>query len=450
VIYSIQLILKQNNFLYLSPESIPFNITQYSPLYYIICDNVISLLQIDIEDFFSIRIITRIISFIFLILSIHAIYKLFQNLFNFSKKHSLIIALVYLFMSFPWFNISRPDVLVLLAFITSIRCILSYLKNEKKISIAILLGLFMTIGIFSKLTMLIYIFSFGICLIMLKKYKFIIITGLSLFLFTSLFFVVFQFFGYDFTFLFENIIKGVDNGTSFFTAWDRAYKLFFLYFGLLTIIFFIVTLFCFKRWTEVKSNSILFFLITISYLVVFFSFSSALKIGSAINYFNEMLLCMIIFISYFMEIYQKLYKKIYLICLMIFGEAIAINQFFTYTPNLVFNSFFLYKKNEYYSDIESIVKFLKPNLNNSYFYSECKEVSMSFPLKCILFPNDIHNITYSRKVFNYSKIDDWARENLKFIIVSKTTTELFGLNINKHYSLKSRYKYLDLYELSSK
>ena len=75
---------------------------------------------------------------------------------------------------------------------------------------------------------------------------------------------------------------------------------------------------------------------------------------------------------------------------------------------------------------------------------------MSFPLKCILFPNDIHNITYSRKVFNYSKIDDWARENLKFIIVSKTTTELFGLNINKHYSLKSRYKYLDLYELSSK
>jgi hypothetical protein len=449
VVYSIQLALENNGLLFASPESPPFNITQYSPLYYVICDIAISVLPIDYDNYFAIRVITRIISLVLLILSLWVIYDLLHRFIGTSKSTSLIIALVYLVFSFPWFNISRPDVLVLLFFTLSIRSILICLENDKNFNMAILLGFFMALGVLSKLSMAFYIMAFGLYMIIAKKYRLAFLSALSFSVSFLLMCFTIQILGYDLSFLYDNIVKGVDNGTSFFAAWGKSYENYFSCFGLLTLVFILFSMVYLKNWKKVKINSNLFFLLTISYTVAIFSFLSALKVGSAINYFNELILCMLLFITYFIENYYKLQKKVYLISLMLLGVSITINHTFLYAGRLFINSFYYTQSNKKDSDVLEILDFLKSNLGSGYFYSQSREIALSHPQRCILFPADIHNIAYNRKVFNYSIVEEWAKPNLKFIIVSPDRTELYGIDIKKCYSLKIIYRNYYLYEIKT-
>lgn len=450
VIYSIQLALESNDLLYKSPEAPPFNVTQYSPLYYILNDGLISILSIEPSNYFQIRVITRIVSVLLLILSILITKDTLENIIGVKKSSSLIIGMTCLIISFPWFNISRPDVLIFLFFALSIRCILLFQKNNNSI-IAFLLGVFFALGVLSKLTMGMYIISFGLYMIIAKQWNLIFFSAISFISTLVLIFLIIHVLGYDLTYLHQNILEGIDNGTSIISALKKPYKNYFVYFGLFSLVFVLFTIIYLKNWKHVKTNNNLLFLITISYSVAAFSFLSALKIGSAINYFNELLLCLLIFMVSFLESYHIIKKKIYLIGFMLFGISIAINHTYFYAPRLLLNlkSLTSNNKSEGKGDILQIIGFLDSNLGDSYFYSCNRRVAQSFPQRCVLFPSDIHYITYNRKVFNYSFFEEWAKENLRFIIIDFNQTELYGMEIEKYYSLKIRYHDYNLYELTS-
>lgn len=449
VIYSIQLALENNELLYQSPESPPFNITQYSPLYYIISDAVISLLSIDSDDYFKIRIVTRIISVFLLILSLWVIKDTLQKAIGIKQNSSLLLMLVYLIISFPWFNISRPDVLILLFFSLSIRSIFLWQKNRSNINNAIFLGVFIALGILSKLTMGIYIISFGLYMIIAKEWRLAFFSAISSILSLIISCLIIHKTGYDLTFLYENIFEGIDNGTSIYHAAKKAYKNYFLYFGLFSLFFLLFSVVYLRNWKLVKTNQKLLFLITISYSVGVMSFLSALKIGSALNYFNELLLCLMLFILSFLENYDVIKKKLCLIAFMLFGISIAINHTFLYAPRLVDNLAHLTSINNKEGDNPKIKNFLNSNLGKSYFYSYNRRIALSYPQRCVLFPSDIHYLTYEREVFNYSYFKEWAKENLRFVIVHPNTTELYGLDLKENYSLKIRYNNHYLYELNA-
>ncbi|WP_367388126.1 glycosyltransferase family 39 protein [Lewinella sp. LCG006] len=447
VIYSIQLALENNGSLYNSPEKPPFNITQYAPLYYILNDGLISLLSIETDNFFLIRGITRIVSVLLMLLSLFILIDTLQNVIGINRNSSLIISMTYSILSFPWFNISRPDVLILFFFILSIRSILLFQKSKKS-NTAFLLGVFMALGVLSKQTMGGYIISFGLYMIIAKQWRLACFSAISFVSTLVLMCGLIHILGYDLTYLYQNIVKGIDNGTSFFAAW-KAYKNYFAYFGLFSLVFVLLSIISLKNWKHVKTNHNLLFLITISYTVAVFSFFSALKVGSAINYFNELLLCLLIFMMSILESYNILKKKLFLIGFMLFGISIAINHTFHYAAPLLLNlkSMNSNVKNE--SDIPEIITFLESNLGDSYFYSDDRTIAQSFPQRCVLFPTDIHNITYNRKVFDYSFFEEWARENLIFIIVSRDRKKLYDIDIKKYYSLKIKYQNYNLYQLTS-
>ena len=205
VIYSIQLALHDNSLLYHSPESPPFNITQYSPLYYILNDGLISLLPVENTEFFKIRIITRLTSIITLVIALFYLRIILQRFLNIDKKNSNIVCLLFIIFSFPWFNISRPDVLVLLFFILSMYSILSYTGQNKKAKYAIFLGAFLSLGLMSKLTMAIIIIALGFYMLLTKNWRLIFISFLSFTLSSVLFFYLLWILNYDFVYLHENI-----------------------------------------------------------------------------------------------------------------------------------------------------------------------------------------------------------------------------------------------------
>ena len=86
VIYTLQQILVDNSLLYQDPNNLPFSITQYSPLYYLICDGALSILGINSTNFLTIRIISRCISVLFLIGSVILFFKIITQQFKCSRK----------------------------------------------------------------------------------------------------------------------------------------------------------------------------------------------------------------------------------------------------------------------------------------------------------------------------------------------------------------------------
>ncbi|SOC78577.1 Dolichyl-phosphate-mannose-protein mannosyltransferase [Salinimicrobium sediminis] len=449
VIYSVQLALEDNGLLYSSPEAPPFNITQYSPLYYILSDVIITSLFIEADEYFIIRVVTRTISVLLLLLSFLVVRDILRKFIGFKKNASLIIALAFFVISFPWFNISRPDVLVLLFFSLSVRSVMLYQKDGNKTNTAILLGIFLALGILSKLTMGLYIMAFGFYMIIAKQWRLAFFSAISCVLSLFLMSAIIQLLGYDLSYLHENIIQGVNNGISINLAWETSYKPYLLYFGLFSLIFILFVIIYLKNWKYEKTDTDLLFLITLSCSVAVFSFFSALKVGSAINYFNELLLCLILFTISFLKSYHIIKKKLYLIGFMVFGVSIGITHFFNYGPRLMNNFVHLTSGNEQEGDISEIIGFLNSNLGSGYFYSDNIDIAQSFPNRSVLFPTPIHLITYKREVYDYSVLKKWAKENLRFIIIHPNRTNLYGIDIKKHYSLKIKYRNYYLYELIS-
>lgn len=450
VIYSLQLVLESNALLFASPESPPFNITQYSPLYYVIGDGVLSVVRVDAESHFTIRVITRLLSVMFLIGSLYVIYDVLREFLGFGRRISLVVVLFYFVISFPWFNLSRPDVLVLLFTTLSVRCVLLLLQDNEGIRPAVLLGVWMALGLLAKLTMGIYLVAFGMHLLLIGRWRAAFVATVSFSGTMALFLVAIHYLGYDLSFLYENVLLGIDNGINFTDAFNKTFRNYFTYFGLFSLAFLLLSVVYWKDHRKSGSDPALAFLLTVSYPVAALSFFSALKVGSSINYFNELLLFMTLFAVTFVHRYRLLRRELYLGGLMLFGVSIAINHFFRYAPLLASNVVHLVGGEEEADNSVLVVEYLRSNLQEDYFFSEDKSVALSLPNKCILFPTDIHALTYQRGVFNYEKMEDWAVENLRFILVAAGRTELYGLDINKHYTLKHGYGDYNLYELTSR
>jgi len=132
---------------------------------------------------------------------------------------------------------------------------------------------------------------------------------------------------------------------------------------------------------------------------------------------------------------------------MVFGISITLNHSFKYVPNFVEDK---NKKHRMASELENIVNYLQDNLGSNYYYSDNREIAMSLPEKCILFPSDIHNITYQREVYDYTLLEKWVnRGELKYLIVVPHRKQIYGIDIDEKYLLTQKFANYYLYELTS-
>jgi len=436
VVHSIQLILTGNHNLYQSPTALPFNITQYSPIYYMLSDGILTLLKAESADYFFIRVITRVISMVILLTTALLIYLFFRNKIEIPAKDSLILSILFILITFPWFSVSRPDVLVALVIIAVIYLNYSYIQ-QKRLRYPFFTGALLFIGLATKLNAAIFVVIIGIFYLFIKDWKavFLSLTGFLITLISIVF--IMKIGGYNLTYIKENIIDGIENGYSFEAAVRKTYSDFFSYFGSFFIAIILLVIYKFKYLTTHINHRLFNFLLFTGIVLLCYSFITGLKVGSAHNYFNEFLLLLILLTGYLMKYAYEQYHLLFRNGLMVYSLSVAI--IFTFYYCLEYHDqHTLLKNNEI--NVNLVRSYLKGNLDNKYFFSTDREISLSFPDKCILFPLDIHNLTFKQDTYNYDPLKKALRDGtVKYFISRGWPNVFFGVKINEYYSLSEKY-----------
>ena len=215
IIYSIQTLLNGGN-LYSSPKSIPFSITQYTPIYYYICAFTAKIFSknnnYDIQVLYE---IARIWSLIFNLISSILVFKIAKNIFKIAHYKSYIIFILSFTLTLSPDHAARPDSIFEMFGIASVFVFLKYLSNNKivvKSNILLTLSVILTaFSVFSKQSGIQYIIIFVGYSLLIKDFKttfkllgLIILSYIPLFLLFSNIYPAFL----------ENVIGGVANGIS--------------------------------------------------------------------------------------------------------------------------------------------------------------------------------------------------------------------------------------------
>ncbi len=428
VLYGIELILENNNSLYPNPEDLPYGVNQYSPLYYVINDFLLTSLGAHDWSYQKVWTFLRIISTFFLLATIVILYRHLEKRNGMSRSASALFASTFIVLTFPWYSISRPDVLVVFFLAATIYTCYNYFlfPDRKK---AVLIGLLLALSIAAKINS--NIFIIGLYFLIRKDWKGVIYLSIGFLLTFLATLMLLYFAGYDLTFAKKNIIDGVNNGYNIQFAIGRVYHYFFLYFSVLILG---VSYLIGKKWKEIKvspQQQFFSFLIFCAIVNLIYSFVTAVKIGSGINYFNEFLLYLLFIIAYLCQYIYKKSQKTILALLLIYTTGIALFHYRYYYHILKDQrSIPAAQLNE----VKNIVTFLNNNLASEYYISKSRRVSLSLPEKVIFFPTDVHRLNYPRKVYDYSSLtSNLNAGKIKYLVTTDSLGDFYGANLKEYF-----------------
>lgn len=378
-IHYIQQCLKGES-LYLNPESFPYSITIYTPLYLEIVKFWSSVFSVDyIFDIHRIFIIGRVVSFLFTIICLYFIFRFAIK----QTKHiqtSLFISTLFLVLMTGHAFATRPDSLKILFFIVYVYYFTDYFfETEKKSSKFISISAAI-LAIAAKQDAVVYILLIqGICLIIKwnKKITFYIIQFVILL--TSLFFLFHIVYGpYCLKSLFSYNLQAIKNyreSYNFLIVLFNSVRLFPFY------LLFVYLLITYRKY----SNYQLIKLLSLSGIAAAVLSSIFLfRPGSYLNYTYELIVLCILSFSLFLK-YKSGKKTLYFGFIYIIFIIITNTILNIYTINFE-------KEKKYKAEYDAyftLRKQLKPYLEN-------EEIIFDLTLKHSLFIAD-YNVIYGHE-----------------------------------------------------
>jgi hypothetical protein len=278
--------------LYGDPESGNFDITQYSPVLYMVnlfIDRLFGLTPL--TDVQSIYFVARGINLVVNVFSAFLIYKLLVKQFAVHNKIAILSCCLFL-ISLTRFHFSgRPDAFFNLNFILLIYFFIKYqVASDRKtrIKMAILTTLFVAFSFFIKQSGIQFFVLIPVFFVLRLEIKKAIYFAFLTFIFFALFMLLFNFiYG---PFFMKNIIGGIVNEIKI----TNAIELFFNFYSkssFLFVIGMVASIFYFKN----KSSDVEKFISFCAFFIFSFSFLLTSKIGAGINYYNEFLVISVIF-----------------------------------------------------------------------------------------------------------------------------------------------------------
>jgi hypothetical protein len=445
VIYTLQQILDDNSLLYQNPNELPYSVTQYTPLYYLICDAVLSLFGVKATSVLTIIITSRCISLVFLVLSAYYFYKI---ILQFHVQQFLLLLFVTLFIvaTFPWYSISRPDVLVLFFVLISIRILQKHLQSKDP-TYSIYVGVICFLAIASKQNGFILPLTIGVFFLINKAWKSLLylISG-----FAVGFFIVYTILllgHYELIFLKANIIDGINNDMDFAYALKRPYKSFVIYFGLFSIAFYYLLKGNYKAWLTPKFSLKYFLMLS---LVIWFFLSSVLafKVGSGINYFNEAIVIALIIAC--KELSNKMKFKLFdlhraYILLYIIAIQICLVHFYHYPFKIAKGLYETYvSESNVRDDIDLL---LSNNLGDSYFFSDDRKINLAHYERCILPQIEIQEASFKSRNFNLNNLEnDFKDGNITYLILYNRIRPILNLKLSDLYEFEVQIGNLNIYK----
>ncbi|MCI5057536.1 MAG: glycosyltransferase family 39 protein [Flavobacteriales bacterium] len=438
VIYTVQRVLEDNGNLYSNPEEIPFHVSQYSPMYYVLSDVVISIFSIDPHDSYSLRLLTRMLSIIMLLSSVTLIFRLNKTL-GINATLNFTISSLLVCSTFPWYNISRPDVLILFCLAAYLTQFLKYFKSESNKHI-IIASIFLACGFFSKFTMGIFIFGHFLLLLILKNFRGIVISAFSLLITAGGIFYILSFLGYGSDYILENVVKGIDNGLNIHNALIYTHGAFLLnFFFISAFLIFLIS----NGWSQLKTLNLKDPIkVLLFFLVITFSLSSllGLKAGSSINYFHESAVFIFLICGLCIQRFYRSNEKtpiLRVICI-----HFVIIALYHYSPNTI--GMIITSDND--ESIE-INEFLENNLAKGFFFSEDRGICLDNFDKCALMSTDIHDQTFKRGIYDYSQVKkSFISGDIQYLISKNKPESIYGIDLGKSFRKHQSYGTFSVYE----
>lgn len=111
--------------LYTDPEKPPFDIAQYTPVYYLAVTSVVSAIGIATNDVAAVTAVARGISLTCGLFLIWGLYAMSRRAFGLSRDVALLIAALAFVLTSPWFFLARSDALAELFVMSSLSVIVA-------------------------------------------------------------------------------------------------------------------------------------------------------------------------------------------------------------------------------------------------------------------------------------------------------------------------------------
>jgi len=288
--------------LYQPTEAFPFEITQYSPLYYYCCLVAAKALGVGAGEVQRTMLVARGLSCVFHVLQVAAVFALLVRILRVDKVLAALACCCMLVCPAPWLFLARPDALcslLLLAFVCMAVVSLASEKGSRRADLA--LGLAAVFGVAAGLTkqngfqgsiILITFFLF------LRDWRRLGIavgaTAISMLLAGC---GLYLRYGAAFA---ENVISGVGrSGVDLRSAFDHTYSVAFLHMN--TGVLVAVCAPAVLQWFRPRSRPHEKFLAYAWCCFLGAATISALKFGSAHNYYNEFLVLGFACAAYFLS-----------------------------------------------------------------------------------------------------------------------------------------------------
>jgi hypothetical protein len=443
VIYTIQRTMLNTEWMYQDPESIPFSATQYTPFYYMICSTAGELLSlIPGEDVVDIYRTSRSISFFAAIMIGYFIFQIIHQVYNVNRMWSYWIALSCVLCTVPWYYAVRPDALMALFFFATLYFFGRYQKNDRRSNqLLIFAGICGALSFLSKQNGLIISVVIGSFLLFQFRLK-----ALGIFtagFITGVLFFSILFYPFYTEFFFEHLLQGPNNGINVKNAINIVYYSLISRFGTLSILAFLIAFILYLEFSHKNIADELKFIIYLLIVTFLFSTATALKIGSDINYFHEVisvsliLLCKgCIMIGDRYKISDQQVSNIFVFCVAFaFCSSLTLSGFLGVGLRNITR---LADTNELY-DYE-ILKFLKEiemkNPGTFYMLADEAFIVNSLPKQNVVPHADIASLWYTRKIYDYTKLKTGISSGeISIYVGNGPKLSIFDIDLESNFSL---------------
>ena len=274
----------------------------------------------------------------------------------------IALGILILLLTFPWYMLARPDVLVSLFFVLSALFVLKN-YNSGKLNHVYWAGAFSIFAVLSKQNGIQIVIVVLVSFFLFKKFKEILHYLGSMILFFLVFALIYWLAGYSTSFLYENLIIGVSSGISYAAQYEFAIEPFYKLFKY--PMFTLLALFLFSIF-GLRRNFKLFFLGSFFTSSLIFAYFSSLKYGSAEHYFNDAIIFSILFLYSYFKIHSKQLVVISMTyCFFLVGAHYEF-YFKFYEDDFV---------KDYANDISHLNEFLEENMKEEQkFYTNVRPV----------------------------------------------------------------------------
>jgi hypothetical protein len=286
--------------LYTDPANPPYDIIQYSPVYYYLVAGLSKVFGISAGDPYAIFIVTRCMALVSNLLTMVVVYFLSRR-FKLSQVNS-ILAGIFSFVILTQHYYSRGDSLYCLLFMTATYFFIGYIENNRKTDL-VAFAFVSFCCIFTKQSGIIIPVTAGIYMLIKKDFKPIVTLIATYIIFSLIFLAISGSIG-GLEVFYRNVVLGVKNGTSLDMIRSFYDDKYYRHSIVWVVLGFILSAGIFRKS---KDNSD-FYIRLLLFSSLIFAFITGFKIGSSLNYFIECFILTFIVALVFIRTEEK---KIY-------------------------------------------------------------------------------------------------------------------------------------------